>query len=77
MKKDENHWFSLLFFLGEKRMKSVEAFCCFLFVCLCLFCGGVFLLFFFKFKATFLIRFMSYDALHEDVKLHINADLFL
>lgn len=46
------------------------------FLCLCLFCG-VFLLFFFKFKATFLIRFMSYDALHEDVKLHINADLFL
>lgn len=38
---------------------------------------GFFLLFFFKFKATFLIRFMSYDALHEDVKLHINADLFL
>lgn len=59
-------------------MKSVEAFCCFLFVCLCLFCGVFFfLLFFFKFKATFLIRFMSYDALHEDVKLHINADLFL
>lgn len=77
MKKDENHWFSLLFFLSEKRIKSVEAFCCFLFVCLCLFCGGGFLLFFFKFKATFLIRFMSYDALHEDVKLHINADLFL
>lgn len=77
MKKDENHWFSLLFFLSEKRMKSVEAFCCFLFVSVFILRGVFFLLFFFKFKATFLIRFMSYDALHEDVKLHINADLFL
>lgn len=76
MKKDENHWFSLLFFLSEKRMKSVETFCCFLCVSVFIF-AGFFLLFFFKFKATFLIRFMSYDALHEDVKLHINADLFL
>lgn len=76
MKKDENHWFSVLCFLSEKRMKSVEAFCCF-FVCVSVYFAGFFLLFFFKFKATFLIRFMSYDALHEDVKLHINADLFL
>lgn len=49
------------------------------FLCVCVYFAGFFffLLFFFKFKATFLIRFMSYDALHEDVKLHINADLFL
>lgn len=77
MKKDENHWFSLLFFLSEKRMKSgsilLFSFCVSVFILR----GFFFLLFFFKFKATFLIRFMSYDALHEDVKLHINADLFL
>lgn len=65
------------FSLVRREWSLWKHFAVVVFLCVCVYFAGFFFLLFFKFKATFLIRFMSYDALHEDVKLHINADLFL